>query len=407
MNISSNNRVLMLLENTNYPQDTRSCQEAAALVSAGYRMSIICPTARGQACRETLDGVRVYRFPAPRRAEGFLGYLWEYGYSMAAIFLISLRIFFGEGFDYIHGHNPPDTFVFIAAFYKLFGKRFVYDHRDLSPEMYRVRFPGSGNRFVHSALVLLEKLSCRLADHVVTANASHKKIEMERDHVPESSISIVRNGPDQDQFQPVENDLVRTPQTKTIIGYAGVTGFQDGVDYLLRAMQHLVYDLDRTDVVCVIVGSGAAIQYLKSLAQSLRLSNYVVFTGWLERPEMISHISVADICVAPEPSNFYNDRCTVIKILEYMALAKPIVAFDLPEHRFSAKEAAVFVKGNDEFAFARTIAELVDDPARRQAMGSFGRRRIETELAWQYSIPNLLAAYQTEQDKCQPVFANR
>jgi len=387
-------RVLMLLENNPYPQDGRVRLEANALAAAGYQVSVICPSSRGQSWREMLDGVHVYRFPAPPDANGFLGYLWEYGYSMVATFAMSLLVFLSAGFDVVHTHNPPDTFVFIAAFYKLLGKRFVYDHHDLAPEAYYARFGSSDNRLVHHALVLFERLSCRLADHVIATNQSYRMVEMQRGHVPEQRITIVRNGPDLNHLQTVEPDPDLRRLGKTIIGWAGRMGFQDGVDYLLGALRHLVYDLGRTDFLCVLVGAGDASPSMKSLTEQLGLADYVLFTGWVEHTEVARYLSAADIGVAPEPSNSYNDRSTMIKMMEYMALGKPIVAFDLPEHRVTAQDAALYARPNDESDFARHIVALMDDPERRKRMGQRGRERIETELAWPYQEKHLLEAYE-------------
>ena len=385
----------MLLENQTYPRDFRVRREATALTAAGYRVVVICPAAPGQPFRETLNGVRLYRYAQPPRANSFLEYLWEYGYSMIVTFVLSLVVLFREGFDAVHAHNPPDAFVFIAAFYKLFGKRFIFDHHDLSPEMYQARFPGGGSRLVHGALVFLEKFTCRLADRVIATNESYKKVEMERGHVPEARITVVRNGIELQNLPPVEPDGNRRPDGKTIIGYIGVMGFQDGVDYLLRALGHLVRDLRRTDFSCVLVGGGDAFPYLRSLAGQLGISEQVLFTGMVDHSEVPRYLGAADICVAPEPSAPYNDRSTAVKVMEYMSLAKPIVAFDLTEHRFTAQGAAAYVKPNDELEFARRIAELMDDPARRKKMGLLGRQRMETELAWQHSIPKLLEVYRT------------
>jgi glycosyltransferase involved in cell wall biosynthesis len=313
---------------------------------------------------------------------------------MLTTFALSLVIYLREGFDVIHAANPPDTFVLIAAFYKLLGVRFVYDHHDLSPEMYQARLNGRGSRFVYHALILFEKLSCRLADHVIATNQSYRTVEMQRGYVPEERITIVRNGPDLNRFQPTEPDTELRRKGKTIIGYAGIMGFQDGVDYLLRALQHLVYGLGRTDFFCVIIGGlGDARASLKVLATELGLDKYIWFTGWVSNDGYIRYLSTADICVDPDPSNPFNDRSTMIKILEYMALEKPIVAFNLPEHRYTAQEAALYVRPNDEIELARALAELMDDPPRRRAMGLFGRRRVETELAWCYSVQPLLDAY--------------
>jgi len=393
METSVSRRVLMLLENAPYSQDARVPGEAKALVSAGYEVSVICPVGPQEPWRETLDGVCVYRFPAPPAAKGFPGYLLEYGYAMIATFFLSLLVLLREGFDVVHAHCPPDTFVFIAAFYKLLGKLFVYDHHDLAPELYYARFGGSGNRLVYHVLVLLEKLSCQLADHVIATNQSYKTVEMQRGHVPEERITVVRNGPDLNHMQTVEPDPDLHQDGKTIISYVGQMGFQDGVDYLLRALQYLVYDLGRTDFFCVLVGTGDAWLSLKSLTEQLDLASHVLFTGWVKHMEVARYLSAADICVAPEPSNSYNDRSTAIKMMEYMALGKPIVAFDLPEHRVTAQDAAVYARPNDELDFAQQIASLMDDPERRKKMGEKGRERVEKELAWPYQEKHLVEAY--------------
>ena len=313
--------------------------------------------------------------------------------------MLSLAAWTHEGFDIIHAHNPPDTLVFIALFYKLFGKKFVFDHHDLSPEMYRERFRGKGKPLVYKALVALERLTCRVADHVIATNESYKKIEMERGGVPESRISIVRNGPDFNRVKAVEPDAKLLSKGKTIIGYIGEIGFQDGLDYLLRALQHLVYDLGRTDFYCVIIGRGDALSTMKQLITKLKLDEFVWFTGWISMDDVNRYLSTAHVCVIPDPKNAFTDRSTMCKILEYMAYSKPIVAFDLTEHRFSTRDAAVYVEPNDELAFAEAIAGLMDDPGRRAAMGKAGRARVESELGWAQSVPHLLRAYESVRGK--------
>jgi glycosyltransferase involved in cell wall biosynthesis len=392
----ANNRILMLLENLPYPQDLRVRREANALNAAGYRVTVICPSADGQPSRETVNGVAVYRYPAPAAGNGFLGYIWEYAYSMLASFLLSLLVFLRQGFDVVHAHNPPDTFVFIALFYKLFGKRFVFDHHDLSPEMYQARFRGGGKPLVYNVLVLLEKLTCRFADHVIVTNQSYKKVAMERCSVPESRITIVRNGIELSHLdRSFEPDPTLRQMGKTIIGYVGVMGHQDGVDYLLRALHHLLHVLRRSDFYCVLIGGGDAWPGLKKLAHELALDEYVHFTGFVFGDGLRRYLAEADICVDSAPSNPYSDRSTMFKVMEYMSLGKPIVAFDLPEHRFTADHAAVYVTPNNEAEFAQALVQLMDDPRRRASLGAFGRHRIKTQLAWDYSIPKLLNAYRS------------
>jgi glycosyltransferase involved in cell wall biosynthesis len=385
----------MLLENNPYPQDGRVRREALSLTKAGYQVTVISPKARDQSWSDSIDGVRVYRFPPPPEGDGLIGYLTEYGYATVALFLVSLWALVRNGFDVVHTHNPPDTLVLIVAFFKLLGKRFVYDHHDLSPEMYQALFAQNGRSPVHRALVLFEKLSCRLADRVIATNQSYKKIEMERGNVPGERITVVRNGPDLDRLQPVAVDPSLTWPGKATLCYVGDMGHHDGVDYLLRALRRLVDDLGRSDFYCVLVGEGSAWPSLKLMAKELDLMDHVSFTGWIPHTEVNRFLSAADICLAPEPSNAYNDRSTMIKIMEYMALGKPTVAFDLPEHRVTAQDAAVYARPNDELEFARKIAALMDDPVRGRQMGAQGRERAETVLSWPHQEKELLRAYST------------
>jgi glycosyltransferase involved in cell wall biosynthesis len=390
----SHNRTLMLLENLPFPQDVRVRREAYALARAGYQVTVICPRSRGQSIQEMLNGVRVYRYPAPPAANGLLGYVVEYGYAMAASAVLALLAFLRGGFDVIHAHNPPDTFVFIAMFYKLLGKRFVYDHHDLCPEMYQARFPDGGSRLVYNALARLEKLTYRSADHVIVTNESYKRVAMDRGGVAEQRITVVRNGVELSGLnESTEPDPELRQMGKQIIGYVGVMGYQDGVDYLLRALHRLLNDLGRTDFYCVLIGGGDAWIRLKALAQRLGLDQYVRFSGFVFGEELRRKLLAADICVDATPSNAYSDRSTLFKLMEYMSLGKPSVVFDLPEHRFTAQQAAVYVTPNDELEFAKALAQLMDDPRRRASLGALGKRRIETQLAWEYSAVHLLDVY--------------
>jgi glycosyltransferase involved in cell wall biosynthesis len=395
MKASAGKRVLMLLENNPYSQDIRVKREARALAGAGYMVTVICPRSKkGKPFEIVEPNIHLYQYPPPGGGGGVLSYLWEYSYSTLMMFLISLRVLLREGFDVIHAHNPPDTMWPIAAFYKLLGKRFVFDHHDLSPEMFFARFGNKSSKLLFTTLVLFEKLTCRLADHVIATNESYKRMEMERGGVPAERITIVRNGPDERFVLAPQAPELRQKAT-TILGYVGIMGPQDGLDYLLRSVQHLVYTLKRPDVFCVIIGKGDALPQLQAYAQELGLGQHVWFTGWVSDEDLLRYLSTADICLDPDPSNPFNDRCTMIKMMEYMALGKPIVAYDLPEHRVSAGEAAVYAQPNDELAFAQKIAELIDEPERRKQMGQIGRSRISARLAWAHQEKHLLAAYDT------------
>jgi len=388
-------RILMLLENCSFPRDDRVRREARALVSAGHRVIVIAPASKSQPRREVWENVIVYRYHPFTERVGFIGYLWEYGYSMTVIFAMSLYVFVREGFDVVHAHHPPDLFVLIAAFYKLFGKTYVLDHHDLAPDLYEARFRTKAKPVVTRVLSMLERFACHLADHVIATNQSYKDVEIERGGVPAERIAIVRNGPDLKELFKCSPDPSLRRNGKTIIGYVGVMGTQDGVDNLLRAIQHLVFALDRKDVRCVLVGSGNASPELRSLSKELGITQYVHFTGWVDGQEQVrNYLNSMDICVAPEPADVYNQRSTAAKVMEYMAVGKPIVSSDLPEHRFTAGDAAIYARPNDEVDFARKIADLMDDHQLQQEMGQKGRERIDKELAWSIQAEQLLKVYE-------------
>lgn len=383
----------MLLENNPYPNDDRVRREAESLAAAGFQVTVISPGKWELPSYENIDGVHVYRFLAPPPGDGLLGYLWEYGWSLFCSFYLTLWVFFRHGFDVIHAHNPPDLFVLIAICYRIFGKKFVFDHHDLSPEMYHSRFRRSGKNFAYRALVFFEKLSCRFADQVIATNESYKKIEIERSHIPPEKVTIVRNGPEMSRFKPVPPDAELGNKASIILGYVGVMGQQDGVDYFIRAFDYLVNDLGRTDVFAVIIGKGDAVPDLKKLTTSLGLDDFVWFTGRIPEEEMLRYLSTAHICIDPDPFDPFNDRSTMIKMMEYMALAKPIVAFDLTENRASAQDAALYSQHNDVQDFAKNIATLIDNPQLREKMGASGRQRMEETLAWHHQERNLLQVY--------------
>lgn len=387
-------RVLMLVENCSYPRDVRVRREAETLALAGMKVSVVCPALKGQPRREVMNGVHVYRYSAPREGKGKLAYFREYGYSMLMALYLTLRIAIVEGIDVIHGANPPDTFVFIAALFKPFGVKFVYDQHDLAPEMYRSRYGEGRKSMIDRALSFCERCSYRLADLVVVPNASYRELAMLRGRVPSKRISIVRNGPDAAQLESRAEALaeLREPGT-SVIAYLGLMGVQDGVVHLIRALNHLVCDLGRTDFRCLLIGSGEEEANLAALTRVLGLTPYVRFAGFIPDPAFLPYLLAADICVDPDPASDYNDRSTMIKIMDYMAAAKPIVAFDLTETRRSAGKAALYVRPNDEMEFAKQIAYLMDHPEVRAEMGAFGRSRVESDLSWAASAESLLRAY--------------
>lgn len=386
--------VLMLVENGPYIADVRLKQEIKALTKAGYQVSVVCQRRKGGPFHEVIDGVHIYTFPMPNHTGGVWGYLVEFGYGLVIMFILSLIVWLRHGVDIVHAQNPPDILFPIGAFFKLFGKKFIFDHRDLSPELYLMRFPEKADSLLYKLLMLCERNSCRLTDLILATNTSYRKIVTERHNISPAKVKVVRNGPDS-STRPVEPDPELREKASIVIGYVGVMGPQDGVDYLIWALHHLAYDLNQPDFFCVLIGQGHTVDNLKALARELKLENHVWFTGFIARQKLLSYLSTADICIQPDPSGPLNDVSTMTKTMEYMILGKPVVAFDLPETRHTGGDTILYASPNDVKEMACQIARLMKDANLRSQLGSRGRERIQSGFTWEHSVVNLLNAYKT------------
>ena len=386
-------RVLILVENLPSPFDRRVWQEACTLRGAGYEVSIICPTGPGCERRfEVIDGVHIYRYRLPFEAAGAAGYLVEYPVAVVRTFMLAWRVLLTRGFDVVQACNPPDLLFLVGAFFKLLGKKFVFDHHDLCPELYQAKF---GQRdFFYRLLLWLERATFHAADVSIATNDSYREIAITRGRMPPGRVFVVRSGPSLARLQRLPPDIRRKCGRRYLVGYVGVIGQQEGIDSLLRSVQHLVFAMGRRDIHFALVGSGPALERMKALAVELRVAAFVTFTGRVPDHELLVVLSTAEVCVNPDTANDMNDKSTMNKVLEYMALGKPIVQFDLTEGRWAAQGASLYARRHDPADFAAKIAELLDDPARRAAMGAAGRSRVETQLEWSHQAPRLLAAYE-------------
>jgi len=383
----------MLVENNGFPMDFRVRREAQALRDAGYGVSVIAPRAATQRWSEKVDGVDVYRFPPPPGGHGFLGYVFEFGYATLAILMVAIWVAIRKGFDVIHAANPPDTLCVIGMIFRAFGKRFVFDQHDLSPETYLSRFEQPSKNATYRTLRALERCSYAVSDFVIVTNQSYKAVAVGRGKVPEDRVFVVRNGPPL-SYQSIGPTPGMMRRARYLIGYIGTIGPQDGLDYWMRAIREMVVVLGRRDFRAIIIGDGDALPSVKQLASELQIESYVHFTGRLSEADSRQELSLVNVCVQPDPSSPLNDKSTMNKLMEYMALGKPTVAFDLAETRFSAQEAALYVRPNDESEFARKVAWLLDNPDECRRMGEIGKARVVQELAWEHSVPVLLRAYE-------------
>ncbi len=387
-------RVLIIVQNLPVPFDRRVWLEATSLTEAGYSVSVVCPKAKGyNTSFETLEGVDIYRYDLPIDAQGALGFVMEFAWCFIRSFMKSVRIAVaGRGFDIIHACNPPETFWLLGWFWRIFGKRFLFDHHDLSPEMYAAKFEREDG-LMYRGLLFLERMTFRTADVVITTNESHKKIAQDRGGMAADDVYVVRSGPDVSRFKVYDPDPSWKNGKPFALVYLGEMCKQDGVDHLVRAVKILRDDLGRNDVHAVFVGGGPEQPLLKEYADEQGVGDICTFTGRVSDEDLCRILSSADVAVDPDPKSDWSDKSTMNKIMEYMFFGLPIVSYDLTEHRVSAQDAAIYAESNSEAALAEEVAKLLDDPETRTRMSEYGSNRVREKLVWQHSVPPLLSAY--------------
>jgi glycosyltransferase involved in cell wall biosynthesis len=395
-------KILIIVENIPVPFDSRVWKEACSLLQHGYEVTVLCPRGEGyERGYELLEGVHIYRHPVTNEGDSPLGYLWEFGWALFWEFFYSWWIFLRRGFQVIQGCNPPDDIFLIALPFKLFGVKYIFDHHDANPELYLSKY-GKKN-FLYHAQVLMEKLTYRSSDVVIATNNSYKSLAINRGGHDPADVFVVRNGPDLETFKLVAPNPALKYGKPFLVGYVGNMSVQEGLDILVEVALHL-RQMGRHDIHFTCVGGGPGLAPLRKMVADKGLGDMMNFTGRIPDRDLLEILSTADVCVNPDKPCEMNAISTMIKIMEYMALGKPIVQFDLAEGRFSAGEASLYSDNENQVKdFAAKIVWLLEHPEERKSRGEFGRLRVEQELAWEHSVDNLLAAYERAFSKRAPM----
>jgi glycosyltransferase involved in cell wall biosynthesis len=392
-------RVLILVQNLPVPFDRRVWQEANALTAAGYEVHIICPrTDKFPGRREVLDGIHIYRYSPGPEARRVAYYPVEYAIAILAQLRLAVGLRLRRRIDVVHICNPPDLLFLVALPLVAAGARLIYDHHDATPELMMAKGRPAGNWLVRTVMYF-ERLTYRACRVSIETNESFRSIALKRGGMSPEDVFVVRSAPRTGRFDQARPDDAWRRGKKHLVGYVGIMGLQDGLDYLLDAAKIIVADRERDDIGFVLVGDGPELPRLRQRVAAEGLSDHVEFTGLVTSDEELGSIlATADVCVSPDEANGMNDISTMNKIVEYMALGKPVVQFDLHEGRVSAGEASLYAERNDTTSLAEGIIRLVDDAELRAEMGQIGRHRMTTMLSWEQQIPQLLAAYQQALD---------
>lgn len=382
--------ILIVVENLPVPFDRRVWQEANTLMENGAKVSIICPKMKGYTkSYEMINGIEIYRHSLPVEAKGAWGYLMEYSMALFWESFLSLKIYFKKRFHVIQGCNPPDLIFLVALFYKIFGVKYIFDHHDINPELYIAKYNKKG--LFYKFLMIAERLTFATANYSIATNESYKEIAIRRGKMPPEKVQVVRSGPKLDRLQLGDGNIKYKKGRQYLVGYVGVIGEQEGLDLLLESAKNIIKK--RSDVQFAIIGGGTELEKIQQQASDMQLGDYVDFYGRVDDVTMVDILNTSDVCVNPDRPTEMNNLSTMNKIMEYMALKKPIVQFNLKEGRLSALDASLYATNTSTDDFADKIIWLLDRPEIRASMGEYGYKRVVNELSWNHESEKLINFY--------------
>lgn len=393
---SHKRHVVILDESLPVPLNRRAWLEARSLVEAGYEVTVISPKggAGMTAKRETRDGVRILRYPQ-RPASGLAGYLVEYPPSMlfTTAWLLWLRSH--RRIDVLQGCNPPDLFFVLGLAGRAFGTRYVYDQQDANPELSAAKW---GHRRVGRLLgwltEKLEKASYRTADMVLVPNDSYANIARERGAVDEGRLAVVRNAPPAGHFRTLAEGHGPESDSPFRFGYLGVMGSQDGVEILVEAAAILRQIRPDLQFVVDLVGDGEARPQLERLAAELGIADRLVFHGYRQADYFVPLLATSHVCICPDPPTRFNNVSTMTKVVEYLAMGRPALLFDLQETKSVAGAAGLVVDEPSAAGLGRAMARIAEDRPLLDSLTAAARNRLnELSYSWESSSQRLIEAY--------------
>jgi glycosyltransferase involved in cell wall biosynthesis len=382
--------VLLVVENLPVPYDRRVWQQALALKAANYQVSVVSPaTQHHPKLAEHLEGIHVYRYPMLIEGKGYIGLIAEYVWSFICIFFWTLFVSVRRGFKVIMMANPPDIYFPIVWMWRLFGKKTVFDHHDLTPELFATKF-NLNRSVVLSFFYFAERRMLRAVHKVVSTNESYKAIGMQRGRRSDEDVVVVRNAPDPARFSLRPPDPALRKSAKYMVAFLGEIGQQDGVDVLIRAISVINTQLGSNAVQYVLMGAGPYYDNIVAYAKSCGVSDQITFTGRADNDMICRVLSTADLAVDPCPYSSHANVSTATKIMEYMFFSLPVVAFDLLETRRSGDDSICYARRSDEAHFSQLLVELLGDQERRRVLGRAARSRLESALSWRVSTRKLV-----------------
>lgn len=368
--------VAVLVENVSIADDNRLQKQVAALLSTGYRVSVITRRDPSNEPLRHTSGLRLVEYPAPPDGASTVGHLVEFTVSLLWQAPALLRLHRRHPVDVLQICQPPDLFFPFARVMRLLGAKVLLDQRDLMPETLLQRYETVPSAPM-KVLSWLERQTQRSVDHSVTVNGHLRDRLVGAGGTPDR-VSVVHNGP---VLARVDAAMAgpRSGGHPHLVCWAGKMGKQDRVDQVLEVAHHVVHKIGRRDCGFLVIGNGECLEELQARATELGLDDWVEFTGWLAEEELYRHLAGCDVGL----DTSLQEEVTPVKAMEYMAVGLPVLSFDVEQTRILVEDAGVRVTSGDVDVLAKELVALLDAPEERRRMGALGRRKICEQLAWE------------------------
>ena len=377
-----------MVQNVSLADDNRLQKEVEDLLTAGYQVSVVTRHDDANAPWRGRTGLDLVEYPAPVDGDSTLSHLKEYAVSLARQLPALARLHLRHRIDVLQICQPPDLYVPVAMVARRLGIRVLVSQRDLMPETLAQRYERPPARPI-AVLHWLERRTQHAVDATVTVNGYLRDRLVAAGGSPDA-VTVACNGP---VLARVESALAAPADEALrhgfalVVTWAGKMGRQDRVDQVLHLADRIVHGHGRTEVGFMLLGNGECLEELRALASELDLDRHVWFPGWLSEVELYRHLAAADLGV----DTSLQPEVTPVKAMEYLAVGLPLVAYDVQETRRLAEGAAVLVRPDDLDGLGDAVLALLDDPARRSALGAHGQHRIRTELSWEQQSRAYLA----------------
>lgn len=364
-------------------------REAETLREAGFDVDVICLPGKLVAGKMVLHGVRVHCLPLTRRKGSISRYLLDYLSFFALTALKLTALHFQRPFACIQINNMPDFLVFATLIPRLLGAKIVLVMYEPTPELWATRY---NKPALIRLFKLIEHLSLRYAHHVFAVTEQMRQTFISRG-ASAPKISVILNATDGRLFG---DDVLPHPKDhpdQFVLICHGAIEERYGHDTMLNAVDQLKDVIPHLQLR--ILGHGSYLPEFLRLIESMNLSAYVSYLGFVPLAEMVAHLKGADVGIVAQKSSPYSNLVHTGKMYDYINFNLPVLASRLKsvEAYFDDSCLCYFEPGNS-VSLANAILDLYQNPAKRRSLVEHSRQ-LYNHYQWTNQKEIYLSVYQT------------